>query len=227
MTQGAQPERTASDLPHHDNPPETPRTTQDQSQPSEPPTAPPRRPQRSRATKDAERQTCSAEQTGATRNAQGPENPSSDRDRLVDWRSWLQLSTTPATTSTEQAMFELRLDGGRIAELEAWPLSPAPRIYVAYDDAGPVYVGQTCRPLVARIRSHVGNQRTSTQLRKAGTWRFIVAAAFEHLAHGELDQLERSAAMWLLPQQHRAGRRHPADRRPCDVSDPTRDRPPL
>lgn len=133
---------------------------------------------------------------------------------LEDWTTWLDLSATPAVTSRAAATIRFHLDGGRILDPDSWPADSASRVYVVYDDAGVVYVGQTSLPLPVRIRSHFSNQRTRDQQHKAGTWRVLVNAAFPGLRPGELDALERSAAEWLLPLRHRTGRRHPKYRPP-------------
>ena len=129
--------------------------------------------------------------------------------RLDDWTSWLKLSATPTVASMSDTRRKLHIRGGRIVNAETWPTEPASRIYVAFDDCGPVYVGQTTHPLLIRIRNHFANQRSESQRRKAGTWRFLVSAAWPDLQPGDLDRLERSAAEWLLPLRHRTGRRHP------------------
>jgi hypothetical protein len=135
---------------------------------------------------------------------------SEDRDGdLVDWETWLDLSNTPAVASRPDAIRRLRVHGGHVTAPATWPREPEERIYAAFDDVGVVYVGQTSRPLLLRARNHFANQRSDLERRKAGTWQFLVSAAFEHLAPGDLDRLERSAAEWLLSLQHRAGRRHP------------------
>jgi GIY-YIG catalytic domain-containing protein len=134
--------------------------------------------------------------------------PSPD-PRLLDWAAWLALSGTPDVASLAEAMRKLTVRGGTLTDSDAWPTESGPRIYVAFDDQGAVYVGQTTRLLETRIRGHFARQRSAAQQRKAGTWEFVVSAAFRELRHGDLDRLERSAAEWLLPLRHRKGRRHP------------------
>lgn len=129
--------------------------------------------------------------------------------RLHDWETWLGLSSTPPTRPGTDPLHELWVHAGTVVEPGAWPTGAAPRIYAALDDVGVVYVGQTTRPLLWRIRNHFGNQRTDAQRRKAGTWQLIVAAVFDDPLPGSLDRRERSAAEWLLHLSHRAGRRHP------------------
>jgi hypothetical protein len=128
---------------------------------------------------------------------------------LDDWQKWLDLSSTPAVASRSEAMQRLRVDGGLIPAPEAWPTEMGDRIYAAFDDVSVVYVGQTSRPLLLRVRNHFSNQHSDLQRRKAGTWRFLVSAVFDGLRPGELNCLERSAAEWLVPLCHRDGRRYP------------------
>lgn len=128
---------------------------------------------------------------------------------LADWQTWLGLSSTPPVTSSLDTRTKLWVHGGLIGDEHTWPSARASRIYVVFDDEKAVYVGQTRQPLLSRVRTHFRQQRTDDQRRKAGTWRFIVTAAFDDLHAGDLDTLERHAAEWLLPLRHRQGRRHP------------------
>lgn len=138
-----------------------------------------------------------------------PQNPTHTDTRLVDWKAWLDLSTTPTVAPTSEPLLRLHVHGGQIINPDRWPKARADRLYVAFDHAGAVYVGQTTHLLLTRIRNHFANQRSISQQRKAGTWQFVVSATFADLKPGDLDRLERSAAQWLLPLQHRTGRRHP------------------
>lgn len=131
---------------------------------------------------------------------------------LGDWATWLTLSSTPDYTSSSQPLELLELQCGHPVNVDAWPSQIAPRVYVAFDETEAVYVGQTSQPLAQRIRRHFGARSTPDQRRKASTWRYVVSVAFTDLAHGELDQLEASAADWVLPLRRRAGRRHPRPR---------------
>lgn len=135
---------------------------------------------------------------------------------LYDWTQWLRLSTTPPSSAPATAHELLHVRGGVIIDPDRWPPQAVPRLYAAYDDHGPVYVGQTTNPLTTRIRNHFGNQRSPEQRLKAGSWSYVVSAAFAELDRYDLDRLERSAADWLLPLRTRVGRRHP--RTQSDVS---------
>ncbi|GAA0202870.1 hypothetical protein GCM10008944_20680 [Cytobacillus oceanisediminis] len=129
--------------------------------------------------------------------------------RLRRWNRWLSLSATPVPERADEALLLLSVRRGTLLDSEAWPEEVLPRIYVAVDDAGPVYVGQTSDRLDARIRRHFSSQATRDQRVKAGTWRGVASASFPLLAQGELSDLERRAADWVLPVRHRRGRRHP------------------
>ncbi|WP_311209500.1 MULTISPECIES: GIY-YIG nuclease family protein [unclassified Aeromicrobium] len=129
--------------------------------------------------------------------------------RLRRWAQWLSLSTTPTPEGPDDPVRLLDLEGGRIVHAPAWPLEERPRIYVAVDDVGPVYVGQTCDRLEVRVRRHFSAQVSLDQRMKAGTWRGVASASFPGLALGELNILERRAAEWVVPFRHRRGRRHP------------------
>lgn len=131
-------------------------------------------------------------------------------DRLIDdWVSWLELSNTPVQRTDEQVHERLQVHAGVVTHPQDWPTETGARIYVAHDDCGPAYVGQTNRLLLTRVRLHFGNQRTAQQRLKAGSWQFVVSAVFEGITPDGLDECERAAADWLLPRRHRIGRRHP------------------
>lgn len=133
---------------------------------------------------------------------------SEDR-RLHRWVQWLSLSATPTPDDPCEALRLLHLHGGQIVDIAEWPLAHSPRIYVAVDDIGPVYVGQTCHRLADRLRRHFSAQVSLDQRLKAGTWRGVASASFSGLGQGELNALERRAAEWAVPSRHRQGRRHP------------------
>ncbi len=131
--------------------------------------------------------------------------------RLRSWSQWLAMAAErglhPAHDEDPRAV--LVIHRGRLIEPERWPRLSRPRIYVALDDHGPVYVGQTTRPLTDRIRSHFGTMQTLDSRAKADLWRGMVTAAFPDPGPADLCAIERRAADWLLPWQHVAGRRHP------------------
>lgn len=128
---------------------------------------------------------------------------------LGQWVRWLTLSKTPDYTPTSMPLDVLHVRRGEIEDPVLWPQGVEPRVYVAFDGREAVYVGQTGRPLLHRIRQHYGNQSTADQREKAGTWEFITSVAFSGLRHGQLGELEASAARWVLPAHRRAGRQHP------------------
>jgi len=128
---------------------------------------------------------------------------------LADWITWLTLSRTPMYSKRLDPTITHHVRDGVLVEPDLWPKEQCPQIYVAYDDEGAVYVGQSCQVLGARLKQHFGNQSTPAQQFKAGSWRTIVSATWDELQHGRLDQLEAAAAQWVLPKSHRAGRRHP------------------
>lgn len=128
---------------------------------------------------------------------------------LRDWAQWLSLSKTPDVRPGSDPLQVLSVWRGTIADPLVWPNQPFPRIYVAYDDTESVYVGQTSQPLPTRIRRHLTGDSLDHRI-KAGTWEFVVSAAFDGLAHGGLDRLEAAAAAWVLSPHRRIGRRHPA-----------------
>lgn len=128
---------------------------------------------------------------------------------LGDWITWLSLSRTPTVSTRLDPVIAHPVRDGFLVEQDLWPRDPAPQVYVAYDDERAVYVGQTCQPLKARVKQHFGNQSTSDQQAKAGSWRLIVSATWDDLLHGQLDQLEADAWTWVLPKALRKGRRRP------------------
>lgn len=127
----------------------------------------------------------------------------------ADWLTWLRLSSTPAVADERESQRMHPLRGGVVIDPAAWPSDHKARIYVPWGADGPAYVGQTSQPLAARIRGHFGTQTTPDQQLKAGTWHFVVSAAFDNLTASELDALESHAARWLLPHHQRQGRRYP------------------
>lgn len=155
-----------------------------------------------------------AAQTPTPRTVTCPSHQGLARPDLEDWQSWIALGNTPPPASLEETQRAFELVGGRITTPQLWPDDYEPRIYVVYGDHDVVYVGQTSQPLAVRIRRHVGNQTTPSQQRKAGSWRWVVTAAFPDCGPGALDRLERSAANWLLPLRRRDGQRHPRPRPP-------------
>lgn len=78
------------------------------------------------------------------------------------------------------------------------------RVYCAITAQGIAdYVGQTCRPLAHRITEHVrsGNGRE---------WAWVVSVSADGLPGSQVDSLERSAHLWMVPLHRRRARRTPA-----------------
>lgn len=128
---------------------------------------------------------------------------------LGDWITWLTLSRTAAPSTRLDPVTTYQVRDGYLIQQDSWPREPTPQVYVAYDDERAVYVGQTRQTLSTRVRQHFGNQSTSDQQAKAGSWRMLVSATWDDLLHGQLDLLEMAAARWVLPKAYRTGRRHP------------------
>jgi predicted GIY-YIG superfamily endonuclease len=128
---------------------------------------------------------------------------------LGDWITWLTLSRTPPVSSRLDPVIAHPVRDGLLVEQDLWPRDPAPQVYVAFDDERAVYVGQTRQALKARVKQHFGNQSTTHQQAKAGSWRLVVSATWDDLLHGQLDQLEAAAWEWVLPKALRTGRRRP------------------
>lgn len=128
---------------------------------------------------------------------------------LGDWITWLTLSRTAVPSMRLDPVTTYQVRDGYLVARDSWPREPTPQVYVAYDDERAVYVGQTCQALGTRVRQHFGNQSTSDQQAKAGSWRLLVSATWDDLLHGQLDLLEMAAARWVLPKSYRTGRRHP------------------
>lgn len=116
-----------------------------------------------------------------------------------DWHAWItSRGFTDPAAMTAYPIMDLAMGAG--------PDSSGPRIYCAITVLGvPCYVGQTRRALTKRIREHVrtGNARH---------WAYIVSVAATGATAPELDALERSAYVWMVPASKRRARKMPAIR---------------
>lgn len=115
----------------------------------------------------------------------------------MDWKSWLTsrgLDDPDAMTAYTVA----DIIAGRGAELSG------SRVYCAITIEGrPDYVGQTRRPLALRITEHVksGNARE---------WAWVVSVTAASLTPSQVDDLERSAHLWMVPLSRRRSRKTPS-----------------
>ncbi|MEU4361975.1 hypothetical protein [Promicromonospora sp. NPDC023987] len=116
-----------------------------------------------------------------------------------DWQAWLaSRGLTDPAAMTAYSVADLAAGGG--------PNFSGPRIYCAITALGvPCYVGQTRRALAKRIAEHVrsGNARD---------WAYVVSVAATGSTVPELDALERSAYVWMVPASNRCSRKMPAVR---------------
>lgn len=116
-----------------------------------------------------------------------------------DWQSWLtSRGLDDPDAMTAHAVSDL-VEGRT-------PPATGTRIYCALTTGGvAAYVGQTRRPLAERIGEHVrcGN---------AKDWAWVVSVSAAGLTAPELDRLERSAHLWMVPHSRRRFRKTPAAR---------------
>lgn len=114
-----------------------------------------------------------------------------------DWKSWLTARGLD-DAGAMNAYLVSDLTTGVVTGLVGT------RVYCAITAQGiPDYVGQTSRPLARRIAEHVrsGNGRE---------WAWVVSVSIEGLTGPQVDFLERSAHLWLVPLSRRRSRKTPA-----------------
>ncbi|MBM7820108.1 hypothetical protein JOE63_002585 [Cellulosimicrobium cellulans] len=117
----------------------------------------------------------------------------------ADWASWLASNgLTDPGAMTAYPTDELLAGLG--ADLAGH------RVYCGIGHDGVAdYVGQTRRPLRERIAGHVRNGN-------AALWSWIVSVSVVGLSAVQVDALERSAHLWMIPPSRRQGRKTPAAR---------------
>ena len=80
------------------------------------------------------------------------------------------------------------------------------RVYCALTaSGGSAYVGQTRRPLAERVSEHMRSGN-------AKNWAWIVSVTADGLTTRELDALERSAHLWMVPHSGRRRQKTPTAR---------------